>query len=67
MHVGIPATEGNIRMWELKLCLGCCRMIDLSEGNWMKVWVTEQKHFIYKHKKCPAIKPHVEIFRHMLK
>lgn len=56
MHTGATAPDGRIKMWEIKLCVLCTRMIILNHEVYQKVYIPESEGFIYAHEECPPLK-----------
>lgn len=63
MHKGIQAKDGRIKMWEIKLCVLCTRMIVLNDEVYQKVYVPQTEGFVYAHEECPPLK----FFQELLK
>ena len=55
--------KATAEVWELHLCLGCCRMICLNHEPYKQVWLAKEQVFIYSHLLCPPAKPHEGVTR----
>ena len=56
MHTGISAPDGRVKMFELKLCIVCCRMILLNDEKYQKVYLPTCEGFVFAHQECPPDK-----------
>ena len=58
MYVYKPVTKDWVttEVWEIKLCVGCCRMICLNHERYRRFWFINERCFVYKHEQCPPPK-----------
>lgn len=61
MHTGIEAPDGRIKMFEIKLCIACTRMITLNFEKYQKVFLPNVQGFVYAHEHCPPMRFFQEI------